>query len=499
MIRDRWMHLGFLLLAAATARADDLPRVDFEREVRPILADRCYSCHGPEKQKSGLRLDRKPDALTGGDSGPAIEPGKSADSLIVQLVSGEDPDKIMPPKGDRLSNPQIQILKRWVDEGASWPEDSAANARPPGADHWAFQAPKRPELPPLKDPNWARNPIDVFLLARMEREGVKPSPEADRTTLIRRLSLDLTGLPPTIAEVDAFLNDPSRDAYEKLVDRLLASPHYGERWGRHWLDLARYADSDGYEKDSTRPFAWRYRNWVIDALNRDLPFDQFTIEQLAGDLLPGASTEQKVATGFHRNTLTNREGGVDQEEYRVASVVDRVNTTGSAWLGLTIGCAQCHTHKYDPIKHKEYYGMFAFFNSTSEADIPAALPSEESAYLAAKSRFDAEHSKLVADLKSYEDGEGKARLAEWESSLASNPPPRWEVLEPEARSARSGADLTLKPDGSVLVGGTQPDTDSYVFTVHTDLSRITAIRVEAIDDPALPSKGPGRAGTGISS
>jgi hypothetical protein len=275
----------------------------------------------------------------------------------------------------------------------------------------------RPAPPPVQDRPWVRNDIDRFVLARLEAEDITPSPEADRPALIRRARLDLTGLPPTPAEVDAFVSDPRPDAYERLVDRLLASPAYGERWGRHWLDAARYADSDGYEKDTGRPHAWRWRNWVIDALNRDLPFDQFAVEQLAGDLLPNATTGQKVATGFHRNTLTNREGGVDAEQFRVEQVVDRVTTTGTVFLGLTIGCARCHDHKYDPISQREFYQLFAFFNSDVEADIPAPLPGETEADRRRIAEFAKKKANLEALLASYRKEQLPAAQQKWEEGL----------------------------------------------------------------------------------
>lgn len=374
--------------AQHVVRADDPPTptavpapsgtstVDFDREIRPLFAKHCISCHGPTRQKGSFRLDRQADALSGGGSGRAFEPGASGESLLVRYVSGLDPDMVMPPKGERLTANEIQRIRDWIDQGAKWPAEDGENAseagasRLPGSDHWAFQPIQAPAPPAVNDPGWLRNPLDAFVLAHLDRENVRPAPEADRFTLIRRLSLDLRGLPPTLAEVDAFVQDARPDAYERLVDRLLNSPHYGERWGRHWLDLARYADSDGYEKDSPRPNAYRYRDWVIDALNRDLPFDAFTISQIAGDLLPNADWWTRTATGFHRNTLTNKEGGVDQEEYRVKAVVDRVNTTGTVWLGLTVGCAQCHSHKYDPISQKAYYGLFAFFNTQKEDELP---------------------------------------------------------------------------------------------------------------------------------
>jgi hypothetical protein len=268
---------------------------------------------------------------------------------------------------------EIGILRAWIDQGATYPKQSTPTTRASRSTHWAFQPLRPSTVPFVVDRAWVGNGLDTFVLARLEKEKIAPSPQADRLTLLRRVYLDLIGLPPSSGEIDDHLADPRLDAYERLVDRLLASPHYGERWGRHWLDLARYADSDGYEKDSARPHAWRYRHWVIEALNADLPYDQFTIEQLAGDLLPGATTEQKVATGFHRNTLTNREGGVDREQFRVEAVVDRVNTTARVWLGLTMGCAQCHDHKYDPLSQREYYQLFAFFNSDVEVDIPAPV------------------------------------------------------------------------------------------------------------------------------
>ncbi len=398
------------------AHADRPERVDYGREVRPILARSCYACHGPEKRKSGLRLDRKAEALAGGDLGPAIVPGKPDESELIARVVGEDPTIAMPPKGDRLAPEEVQLLRNWIAQGADWPDDagtSGANGQIQ-SDHWAFQPLSRPDLPAVRQASWPRNAIDWFLLARLETEGIDPSPEADRATLIRRLSLDLLGLPPAPDEIADFLSDERPDAYEHLVDRLLASPHFGERWGRHWLDLARYADSDGYEKDSARPFAYRYRDWVIDALNRDLPFDQFTTEQLAGDLLPDANLSQKTATGFHRNTLTNTEGGVDPEEFRVKAVLDRANTTGTVWLGLTVGCAQCHSHKYDPITQREYYGLFAFFNTGQEVNLEAPLPGGQQAYERARAAHEAAHRRLVEAQEDDDRNQRPSRQAEWE-------------------------------------------------------------------------------------
>ena len=358
--------------------------VDFDNDIRPLFQRFCDSCHGAQKQLSGFRLDREGDALRGGDSGKAFEPGQSAESLLVKYIAGLDPDILMPPEGDLLTDEQVGLVRAWIDQGAKWGRDAPGNQGSASrARHWSYQPLLRPAPPATTNTTWPRNMIDRFVLHKLEAEQVTPSPEADRGTLLRRVSLDLTGLPPTPEELAAFLADQRPNAYELAVEGLLASPHFGERWGRHWLDLARYADSDGYEKDSPRPHAWRWRQWVIEALNRDLPFDQFTIEQIAGDLLPNARPDQQLATGFHRNTLTNREGGVDAEEFRVAAVVDRVNTIGSVWLGLTVGCAQCHSHKYDALSLREYYGLFAFLNQADEADLPSPLPGDDKAIVPA--------------------------------------------------------------------------------------------------------------------
>lgn len=389
-------HLISFLLCCPALLLAGAP-VDFSRDIQPIFKARCETCHGAQQQMSGLRLDQKEDALRGGNSGPVIKPGHSADSKLIQLVTGANTKVVMPPAGPRLSAAEIGLLRAWIDEGANWPAGTSRAGREARmSTHWAFQKPKRPTLPAVRNRSWVRNAIDAFVLANLERQGITPSPEADRATLIRRVSLDLIGLPPTPKEIADFVNDQRPDAYERLVDRLLASAHYGERWARPWLDLARYADSDGYETDMTRPHAWRYRHWVIDALNRDMPFDEFTIQQIAGDLLPGG-VEQKIATGFHRNTLTNREGGVDREEFRDVQVVDRTSTLGTVWLGLTVGCAQCHDHKYDPISQKEFYQLFAFFNTAEEVDIDAPLPGELGPYLRAKPEYDKNRRELLEE------------------------------------------------------------------------------------------------------
>jgi hypothetical protein len=391
--------IGCWLVVSLSALAQTPPTVDFTRDVQPLFQKRCYMCHGPQQQMSGLRFDQQESAAR------VILPGKSADSRLIQMVSGTE-KKFMPPIGPRLTAAEIGMLRAWIDEGAPWP---AGGERP--AVHWSFRKIERPEPPAVRDRAWVRNPIDQFVLAKLDTEGIAPSPEAGKITLVRRVSLDLTGLLPTPQEVDAFVHDNRPDAYDRLVDRLLASPHYGERWGRFWLDLARYADSDGYEKDRARPWAWRYRQWVIDALNRDMPYDEFTIEQLAGDLLPNRTTEMLVATGFNRNTLTNREGGTDPEQFRDEQVLDRAATLGTVWLGLTVGCAQCHNHKFDPISQKEFYQLTAFFNTQEEVNVAAPMPGELGPYLQARPAYDKKRADILAEYKM------PAAEADWEDKL----------------------------------------------------------------------------------
>jgi hypothetical protein len=371
---------------------------DYARDVQPLLEKRCYLCHGPQQQMSGLRLDRKDSAAR------VIQPGKSAESRLIRMVSGSE-KKVMPPVGEHLTAAQIALLSRWIDSGAKWPDASQP------AVHWSFQPVRRPEVPAVQNGSWPRNAIDNFVLAKLDAKGIAPSGEAAKATLLRRVSLDLTGLPPTPQELDAFLRDSRPDAYERAVDRLLDSPHYGEKWARYWLDLARYADSDGYEKDRSRPWAWRWRQWVIDAYNRDMPFDEFTVEQLAGDLLPNRTIDTLVATGFNRNTLTNREGGTDPEQFRDEQVLDRAATLGTVWLGLTVGCAQCHNHKFDPIGQKEFYQLTAFFNTQEEVNVPAPLAGETGPYLRARADYDQRRRAL---LMQYHVPENQA---DWEDKL----------------------------------------------------------------------------------
>ena len=456
--------------------------VDFAKDIQPILVQTCVSCHGPEKQKGGIRWDDKAYALKGGDNGVMVVPGKSAESRVIHLVAGLEPDSIMPPKGDPLTPEQIGLLRAWIDQGANWPETGEsidAKLR----SHWAFKTPQRPQIPEVKNKKWLRNGIDAFVLARLEKEKLKPSPEADRVTLIRRLTLDLTGLPPTIKEVDDFLSDKRADAYERVVDRLLASPHYGEKWARHWLDLARYADTNGYEKDKPRS-VWPYRDWVINALNRDLPYDQFVTEQLAGDLLPKPTREQKIATGFLRNSMLNQEGGIEPEQFRVEALIDRVDTLGKSVLGLTVACAQCHNHKYDPFSQKEYYQIYAFLNNDDEAflEVPTAADAKKRKEILAKVReLEAKAMKETTNLAE--------QMTEWEKQIA-DVPSDWQVLDPKEWH-NFASKFEKQPDKSLLGGGDLQPGSFLKIWADTDLTNITAFRLEALTNPNLTYNGPG--------
>jgi mono/diheme cytochrome c family protein len=493
--------MRLLLCAAAIAaarwvgaaeQAGDAPaaKVDFAREVQPVFVEHCYQCHGPDKLESGLRLDIRERALAGGDSGPLLVAGRSGESEIVRRIASSDDDERMPPPGARdkpLSPEQIRAVTLWIDQGAAWPQAAAST-------HWAFRPIARPAPPGVKNEAWPRNPIDRFVLARLEARGVAPADEADRYTLAKRLWYDLLGLPPDLEAVDAFVRDVSPGAYEKLVDRLLDSPHFGERWGRRWLDLARYADSDGYEKDNPRPDAWRYRDWVIDAVNADMPLDRFAVEQLAGDLLPGATPSERLATAFHRQTLTNTEGGADQEQFRVEAIFDRVATTGSVWLGLTVGCAQCHSHKYDPISHEEYYRLFAFFNNGDEVETEVPLSGEALAKWT-KDHDDAER-KLAALEPKLADARAQraAELPAWEAELRKQPvsPLTSHLVELFGIESSAGSQCKLLSDGSYLLAGKNPDVDKVTISARTDLKQITGFRLEVLADDSLGGRGPGR-------
>ena len=390
------------LWAAATLAAD-APKIRFNRDVLPILADHCFACHGFDaaRRQAGLRLDTRSGGTAALESGvTAIVPGDPDRSELWRRVVSEDDGVRMPPpdSGHVLSTEQKATLRRWIEQGADYEP------------HWAYIPPADAAPPEVAD---AVHPIDRFIRARLAAEGVAPSPLADRETLIRRLSLDLTGLPPTPLEVDAFVNDPRPDAFERVVDRLLSSEHFGERWARWWLDLAHYGDSDGYLQDFVRPVAWRWRQWVVDALNRDMPFDQFTIEQLAGDLLPEATVSQRMGTGFLRNTLSNREGGADLEEFRVHQTIDRTSTVGTTWLALTVGCAQCHDHKFDALSQREFYQLYAFFDAADEVNFDAPLPGEREPREAARAEYERRRAELLAPLAE----QVAAFQADWERRL----------------------------------------------------------------------------------
>ena len=449
--------------------------VDFNRDVRPVLAQHCFKCHGMDDQgrKGKLRLDLREAAVGKGKSGElAIVPGKPDASEVIKRVFSKDEDELMPPPHTKTVLPESakNILKAWIAEGATYEA------------HWAYVPPKQAPLPTA-----GMHPIDSFIQARLKQEGLKPSAEADKYTLVRRVSLDLTGLPPTPAEADAFVNDKSADAYEKLVDSLLASKQYGERWARRWLDLARYADTNGFEKDRTRPI-WSYRDWVVRALNEDMPFDQFSIKQLAGDMLPKATPDDLIATGFHRNTMLNEEGGIDPNEYRFYAMVDRVSVTGTAWMGLTMNCCQCHTHKYDPILHTDFYRTMALLNNADEPTY--FIPTPEVA--AQQKAQEAKVAKLEAELPGKFPG-GKvameSRFAGWvegESRRAS----KWEVIKP-TKMETTMPHLEQQVDGFILGSGDISKSDVYDLSFKAPIKGVRALRIEVTSHPSLPNNGPG--------
>lgn len=479
------------VLVATAFAADPAPAaIDFVRDVQPILVEHCYQCHGPDKQEGGLRLDRRAAALAGGDTGPWLVAGQSGASEIVRRISATDDERMPPPDAQSkpLSAEQVAKISSWIDAGAVWPESQA------GSNHWSFQPIVRPSLPAVRAESWVRDAIDRFVLAQLEARGLTPSPEADRFTLIKRLKHDLLGLPPTVEEVETFVADTSPTAYEQLVDRLLDSPRFGERWGRRWLDQARYADSDGYEKDNPRPDAWRYRDWVIEAINADLPLDRFTIEQLAGDLLPSAGSNQRLATAFHRQTLTNTEGGADQEQFRVEAIFDRVATTGTVWLGLTVGCAQCHSHKYDPISQQEYYQLFAFFNNGDESETEVPLSGEPlSRWMQEKADAEQKLGQLKPKFAKLRT-ELLAKLPVWEAELqsAAKQPLEFHPVELLEAQSSAGAEIKILSDGSYLVAGKNPEIDKVTIKARSDLGAITGFRIEALAHDSLGGRGPGR-------
>ncbi len=405
----KFLFASHAVLLTSLARLAAEP-VDYMKEIKPILSTACYQCHSTTQQKHGLRADTAAALFTGGQSGPAVVAGKGEESLLIKAVQGTAKDlPRMPYKKSPLDEEKIALLKRWVDEGAKAP----ANEKPDAILHWSFVPPPAVvEVPKVRNKKWVRNPIDSFVVSKLEKQNMKPSAGADKVTLIRRVYLDLIGLPPSVEEVHLFLKDTSADAYEKVVDRLLNNPHYGERWARHWLDAAHYADSNGYSVDAPRQI-WKYRDWVINAFNADMPFDQFTIEQVAGDLLPNATADQKIATGFYRNTMINQEGGIDKEQFRIESVFDRVNTTGTTWLGLTVGCCQCHDHKFDPLMQKEYYQLFAFLNNQDEPDLQLATGPEQEKIERHKKELDQLESALTRYISETADA-----VTEWQKALS---------------------------------------------------------------------------------
>ena len=471
----------FLFLPAALAK------VSFNDDIRPLLSNSCYRCHGPDEEdrKGKLRLDTREGALHDRKGFAAIVPNNLEDSELIYRIVTDDEDEVMPPpgKGDRFTKEQIELFKQWIKEGANYEV------------HWSYEKPVRPEVPVVASPKWkVSNAIDSFIYDRLKKEGLTPSEGTDRYTLIRRVSLDLTGLPPTVEEVEAFVTDERADAYARLVDRLLAKPAFGEHWTRGWLDLARYADSAGYADDPGRTI-WAYRDWVIRAFNTNMPFDQFTVEQIAGDLLEAPTEDQLIATAFHRNTKTNNEGGTSDEEFRNAAVVDRVNTTMATWMGTTAACAQCHTHKYDPITHEEYFQMFAIFNQSEDADrrneapIIQVVGQENAKHRVELEAMIAALEKETLVLKNHDS----EVLEKWESDLKASAG-SWQVLEPTKMTASSGATFKMGSDGSILMSGKTAATDDYTIIAVSKLKNITALKIEALAYDKLGSGGPGRTG-----
>ncbi len=476
---------------ACTAGAGEL---SFNRDIRPILSENCFYCHGQDgnKRKADLRLDERAAAV----EAKAFVPGDAAASELVKRIFSSDPDEQMPPPDSHrhLSAAQRELLQQWIAQGAKYET------------HWAFVAPVRPAVPEVVTPGWARNDVDRFVLARLEAEKLAPSLDADRATLIRRLHMDLTGLPPSPEEVDAFINDPAPEAYEKLVERVMASPHYGERMALPWLDAARFADSNGFQQDGdTHQYIWR--DWVVKALNADMPFDQFSIEQLAGDLLPNPTEDQLVATAFNRNHLLNGEGGNIAEEQRNFILFDRVDTTATTWLGLTMACAQCHDHKYDPMTMRDYYAMFAMFNNVPESGVPPG----GGQYRIADPWIPVGSEDERGKLKEMEDALAKARREEnkierapetiaaleaAEKALLDEAPVEWTVLQPGEMSATGGVQLSVQNDNSIYSSGPLPDKADYVITAPAAVPAITGFRIETVPDRRLPNKGAGRSDSG---
>ena len=465
--------------------------IDFNRDIRPILSENCFTCHGPDEQtiKAGLRLDLEEEALKALSSGEhAIVPGDAESSLLIARMITDDPDDRMPPVdlGKTITQEQIDLLTRWINQGAEW------------SGHWSFNKPEKSSLPEVSRPEWTNNEIDYFVLSKLDKEGLTPQEEADKRTLIRRASLDLTGLPPTLDEINGFLSDTSDNAFEKVVDRLLDSPHYGEHMARYWLDASRYADTNGYHIDNER-YMWLWRDWVIDAYNENKPFDEFTIDQLAGDLHPEPTQDQRIATGFNRNHMINFEGGAIPEEYYNAYIVDRVTTFGTIWLGLTVNCAQCHDHKYDPFTMRDFYQLYSFFNNVEENGLDGRtgnavplikVPSEEqNERLAALTESITQTKK---DLNGPMPTVDEKQVA-WEAKLRDAIQNRWEQGVVQEATSSADTPFAILDDNSVLAGGASPAKDVYTVKFPTELQGITALKLEALLDDSLPKQGPGRA------
>jgi mono/diheme cytochrome c family protein len=499
---QKWGRTGLVLAAASPyailfANQGQSPsKVSFGRDISPLIGAHCASCHSGPNAGGGLDLSTVKGWKKGGDSGPLWVAGDPKKSILMQRLLGQGGLPRMPKGMAQLNPDEIQAVQDWIAQGAKF--DSGQVEK-----HWAYVAPVRPTVPTVKLKGWVRNPIDSFVLQKMESEGLKPSPEASKETLIRRVSLDLIGLPPTVNEIDAFLADRRPDAYERLVDRLLASPHYGERQAREWLDLARYADSDGYEKDLGRT-AWKYRDWVIDAYNRNLPYDKFTIDQIAGDLLPDASLNDKIATGFNRNTMFNREGGVDQAEAHFAVVLDRVDTTGTVFLGSTLGCARCHDHKYDPFKQRDYYRMAAYYGNTVvlprgdksvgeekwfEPEVSAPSPAQART----QAQLLAEVAKLQPQL-SISTPQTEAAYLKWKQDLAQ--PVSFLITTPSDVRSEAGQVARQLEDSSVVLTGPVPDKDTYQVDLPTAATPVSAFRLETLPMPKDLGYGCGRADNG---
>lgn len=481
------------MLAVTGGRIRGDEPIDFTKDVSPILQKRCVACHNDRDRRGGLSLQSAEAVRRGGDSGAALEAGDPESSYLLDLLLPTDGVAEMPKGEAPLDADEIAVIRRWISEGAAWPEDAVL--KPPVL--WSLKPLVRPEVPVLPDETDRfpmRNAIDAFVARRHRDSGLTVAPQADRRTLIRRLYLDITGIPPSPPDVEQFVASADPQAYEQLVNELLDSPHYGERWGRYWLDLARYADSEGYLGDSMRPHAWVYREWVIDAFNRDLPFDQFTIEQLAGDLVEQPTLDQKIATGFHRNTLRNTEAGVDLELYRTKEVVDRVNTTGMVWLGLTLGCAECHDHKNDPISQVDFYRMYAFFNNADEVGVPVTKPWETNEYQAVMQRWLPDWEEIVSELHSREkndlNDEQKMRIAE---SLADHGRSfDWKSTTDLYRTDESGwKELKARIDAHLKTKPAKPATKARAFARRIKNRRDTHVHVRGVYTRHGEKVGPG--------